>query len=46
MKRSNGQSLNGRGFTVLEPAPIEPIQTTDALKVLTPIEAGGRRIKA
>ena len=39
MQRSDGQSLNGRGFTVLEPAPIEPIQTTDTPKVLTPTEA-------
>ncbi|MBW4474536.1 MAG: HlyD family secretion protein [Stenomitos rutilans HA7619-LM2] len=30
MERSNGQSINGRGFSVLEPAPLEPIQTTGA----------------
>ena len=38
MQRSNGQSSNGRGYSVLEPAPIEPIQTTEELTALVPAE--------
>lgn len=39
MNRSNGQSGNGRGFSVLEPKPLEPVQTVDTPTVRTPEEA-------
>lgn len=30
MERSNGQSVNGRGYSVLEPAPLEPLHPSEA----------------
>jgi len=39
MERSNGQSVNGRGFSVLEPTPIEPVQPAEALKEFAPEDA-------
>lgn len=39
MERSNGQTANGRGFSVLQPAPLEPIQTTEVLKGFAPEDA-------
>jgi membrane fusion protein (multidrug efflux system) len=39
MERSNSQSSNGHGFSVLEPEPLQPISTADALKGLAPEEA-------
>lgn len=38
MNRSNGQSGNGRNFSVLEPKTLEPISTAEALKGLAPEE--------
>src|SRR5579883_2586299 len=40
MTRSNGQSHNGRGSSVLDAEPIAPIQNAEELKVLAPAEAG------